>query len=767
MGVSKLFPPQLEGKLAAVCGNSIKINYGQNRAVGISEYSNMNILIKTVSTNKIIYEGCVSECVSNSNYIILNLQENNINLIIGQYYKIQLAFIDQQNNVGYYSSVGVIKYTSEPKVLIENLNFENINNFNNIYQGHYITEDIAEKVYKYSFVIYDINYNIVNQSGELLHNSANDTNGFESYDIWETGFIKEQEDIYYIQYSIVTLNGLKYSSALYQIAALPTYDINLPISLSTVANHDEGTISIVLNLKEMIALDGQFVLLRSSERNNYTQWEQLIYFNLESQIGGIDQNNFTIFTDYTAEHGIKYKYAIQYCNPYGLFSNKIIAPEITSCEFEDMFLYDGERQLKLRFNPKVSNFKETVLETKTDTIGGPYPVFYRNGNVHYKEFNISALISMLMDDNYNFINNTQNLINFFQQSEVLTSADQQILLDIASNNSDDNYNLTNLTSINYKKERLFKLAVLNWLNNGKPKIFRSPAEGNYIIRLMNISLSPNDTLGRMLHTFTSTAYEIADYSLTNLKNLKFINSKQNINLENSTMIFNQYILSQTNNNTSLEFENECYYIEFNTKPYLNTIVDCYFKNGEKKSIIIGINGYFLIPQEALQYNPLVKVVLQTINNEVNLVVGYRTMNSTSDFEYDKITSLYASNPIIKQLKGQGEDISLIQGTNEEIEYLLPEANTNTSYTINKVYYLKAESNVLNSTLIINNNPPIVFEGNVYSDNFEEASNNTLLSTLGVYELYNIEDLKDLRASKEVTIYIVYSYIVYTYKEEII
>jgi hypothetical protein len=35
-----------------------------------------------------------------------------------------------------------------------------------------------------------------------------------------------------------------------------------------------------------------------------------------------------------------------------------------------MFLYDGERQLKIKFNPKVSSFKITTLESKTDSIGG-------------------------------------------------------------------------------------------------------------------------------------------------------------------------------------------------------------------------------------------------------------------------------------------------------------------------------------------------------------------------------------------------------------
>jgi hypothetical protein len=36
------------------------------------------------------------------------------------------------------------------------------------------------------------------------------------------------------------------------------------------------------------------------------------------------------------------------------------------------------------------------------------------------------------------------------------------------------------------------MAVLNWLTDGQPKLFRSPGEGNFIVRLMNISLTPND-----------------------------------------------------------------------------------------------------------------------------------------------------------------------------------------------------------------------------------------------------------------------------------
>jgi hypothetical protein len=80
---------------------------------------------------------------------------------------------------------------------------------------------------------------------------------------------------------------------------------------------------------------------------------------------------------------------------------------------------------------------------------------------------------------------------------------------------------SNLTDYNMAAERAFKLAVLEWLNNGKPKLFRSPAEGNYVVRIMNVSLSPDDKLSRMLHTFSATGYECAaaDYETLEKMNL--------------------------------------------------------------------------------------------------------------------------------------------------------------------------------------------------------------------------------------------------------
>jgi hypothetical protein len=59
--------------------------------------------------------------------------------------------------------------------------------------------------------------------------------------------------------------------------------------------------------------------------------------------------------------------------------------------------------LRIRYNPKVSSFKSNILETKVDTIGGKYPFIFRNGNVEYKEFPISGLITLQSDENELFM----------------------------------------------------------------------------------------------------------------------------------------------------------------------------------------------------------------------------------------------------------------------------------------------------------------------------------------------------------------------------
>ena len=241
------------------------------------------------------------------------------------------------------------------------------------------------------------------------------------------------------------------------------------------------------------AVTGAFRILRASNVNNYMSWEEMTRFILFGQ-----KPSQETWTDYTIEQGVTYKYALQQYNDYGLLSSRIESAPIQA-DYEHAYLYDGERQLKIKYNPKVTSFKNTLLESKLDTIGSKHPFIFRNGNVHYKEFPISGLISYWTDEDYLFVKSSQ------------------------LKNQEKN---TSLTTNNILDERTFKLEVLEWLTNGKPKLFRSPNEGNYIIRLLNVSLSPTDSVGRMLHSFSGTAYEIAEFGHDSLVNYNLLSGSE-------------------------------------------------------------------------------------------------------------------------------------------------------------------------------------------------------------------------------------------------
>lgn len=251
-------------------------------------------------------------------------------------------------------------------------------------------------------------------------------------------------------------------------------------------------------------INGKFSLERKDMNDNNAVWERIT----EIYVGRSANLSEWTWRDFSVKPGTEYRYRCrQFNNGHYSIANY---GQIMCLQSEDIFLSDANRQLKIRFNPKVSSMKETILETKTDTIGGKYPIFYRNGIVRYREIPISGLISYQMDDN-----------QFFMTNEEL-GLDSET----AAAGSEIKTRTTNLVPYNIQAEKTFREEVLKWLNNGKPKLFRSPTEGTFTVRLMNVSLSPNDTVGRMLWTFSATAYEIANTEFETLKKLQLLNVQE-------------------------------------------------------------------------------------------------------------------------------------------------------------------------------------------------------------------------------------------------
>ena len=97
----------------------------------------------------------------------------------------QLAYIDNDGKVGYYSTVGIAKFTTKPILYIADLDSNSINNYRINFTGFYdqTGKDATEKVYNYQFNLYQ-NGELYLTSGWLLHNSTYDDSPSSSFDIY-------------------------------------------------------------------------------------------------------------------------------------------------------------------------------------------------------------------------------------------------------------------------------------------------------------------------------------------------------------------------------------------------------------------------------------------------------------------------------------------------------------------------------------------------------------------------------------------------------
>ena len=128
--------------------------------------------------------------------------------------------------------------------------------------------------------------------------------------------------------------------------------------------------------------------------------------------------------------------------------------------FEDMFLTGGGRQLRIQFNPQVSSFKRNVVESNTVTIGSKFPFIKRNGDVYYRSFPISGLISSQMDE-----------FNTFSSKEEIYKGQDNIDL---YNDFNKEHRITEDYDFTYERE--FREKVEEYLMSNDARLFRSPTE---------------------------------------------------------------------------------------------------------------------------------------------------------------------------------------------------------------------------------------------------------------------------------------------------
>lgn len=517
--MDKLYPPiigdKIQGFVKPPQGNiTISVPFENNRSVAQSEVEGIVLRLKTIQTDSlsITKQGTIDWVNKKANFSFSLTEKEEIKLNYGQFYKLQIAYIRVDPNsedpvsweqrVGYYSNVGISKCTSEPTVEIADSPTTHIYSYVGLYSQkvNNTINDVTEKVYQYKFTITQGNI-VVADSGWLTHDSATDENEYSSYDIWE--YLKElPEGEYKIRYHILTNSGILIDSPKYTITS--SGEVQSGITLIPKLDFDNGYIDIFV--ETTTSYTGVPYVIRKNKETG-----EIINLGPAADTLSVDNK---VFRDFTFEQGYHYSYAIwtksdnaytryQYCDPI-------------YADFEDMFLYDGERQLKLRFNPSVSGIHYTILESKQDTIGGKYPIFFRNGNVKYRDFTINGLISFQMDE--------QRLFSEYGVADQ-PSRERTYTTGMDDSNPPKLHSFvipTDLVGENFFHERMFREEVLEWLNDGRVKLFRSPSEGNLIIKIMNVNMTPEQVPSRMIYNVSCQAYEAMGHEYKDLVKAKII-----------------------------------------------------------------------------------------------------------------------------------------------------------------------------------------------------------------------------------------------------
>ncbi len=346
-----------------------------------------------------------------------------------------------------------------------------------------------------------------------------------------------ENEQYTLIYSVITKNGYEGSSNPSYFEVIPSRLNQLTGMSLEVYDHtnaltnEEGCMVLAINFKDSIS--GNFIIIRTDEYSNYTYWEDLCYFTT------IGTKNIVYKTDYTIKSGIKYKYAIVKENSAGYRSIPLMEKDAPArwVDFQYNYILGTKGHIRLMYDNTIQSFKKNVLQNKQDTLGGKYPTITKNGYAYYSEFQVEGLISIEQEitdyvdaSGFKFKSgdcfigadkicfSVYSKDNYFHRADDLDEVGEVFTYQI---NSLENIN--NLTDDYYFVERKYREIIIDFLNDGEYKLYKSPTEGNILVVFTDVSLTPKEELGRLVYSFSATAVEVDEPSLKNLNEFNLIN----------------------------------------------------------------------------------------------------------------------------------------------------------------------------------------------------------------------------------------------------
>ena len=541
LNIMNLYPPQMPTyQDAFLTTETCRIYFSLSIYNSFNEINkNAQVTVSNQQTNKSVLSGTkypneIKLCevkrdaarASDQYYIEVSPDDLQNGFEINQYYKVQIRFtsstapeppsnagidkwlVDNKELFSEWSTICLIRAISQPSLQLVNFPDEGdviFSNSNVDIVGSLVFEDENEsdQLSSYQIKLYNnedtSNPELVSDSGIIYTNSSQNSNQLN----YTLDYLLEPGTAYLLTISIETRNYY-FQTFNYTLLIVQATDNPLNANISAENDAEMGSIKVSIAATEFQNFTGSVIIRRTSSKSNFNIWEDVYerVYNVEDNI------NF-VWYDITVQSGVWYKYAAQKKLGPGSRGAVTEMEEPVLAYFEDMFLIANNQQVRIRYNQQVSSMRQNIAEARTETLGAQYPYIRRNGYINYRSLSISGLITFFNDYNDTF-----------------TSKDE--LYGDAASPLYAAYNETqNITDFNdYVHEREFREKIIKFLYADNIKLFKTLTEGNVLVKLMNISLSPQQSLGRYLYSFSCEAYEVAADTFDNYLNYTIIEKEQ-------------------------------------------------------------------------------------------------------------------------------------------------------------------------------------------------------------------------------------------------
>ena len=392
----------------------------------------------------------------------------------------------------------------------------------NLFGSLYSSIHEANEYFKYVRISLYYNDNLIEDSGEI--NKAEQSDSYFEYN-FKTNFIEGSQYKILLNYmtenEYVPSKPIEFNFVL-AVGGQDIFDGNLVTLENDIdgvlenltfleEEEDEGRLALKITSINTNPWSGNICIRRASQDDNFQSWEDIKILVVKEK----NLNELDLIYDYTIQSGVWYKYGIQSIDSNGDRSklNEISSPVMRLFNFSYLLGQD-DVQLKLQFDNAMDSFKYQMVEGKTEPVGSKYPFINRNGTIRYRVFPVNGLISFWMDENNTFLKNGKASLYY---SQTIANLYDKYLEETEQNNR---------TQYDYTLERDFREAVLRFLQDGKPKLFKSPSEGNVIVSLINVTCNPKNELGRLIYSFSCEANETDDNTMANYLKYGFYNPGQ-------------------------------------------------------------------------------------------------------------------------------------------------------------------------------------------------------------------------------------------------